>query len=186
MNRLPAILLCSLPVVAFAAPADLRGLADAARHIVGEHQGVYVEAADGSVLVAQAEASPVHPASVSKVATTLALLRKFGCDYRFTTTFAATGAVRDGTWKVTSWSRATAIRSSSTRTHCWSRPDCASSESCVSQALFAYAGTWFSTGMRMTTAQGCAKHWPEARRPPPGRRFERQTTDCPDCRRRWF
>jgi D-alanyl-D-alanine carboxypeptidase/D-alanyl-D-alanine-endopeptidase (penicillin-binding protein 4) len=97
MRHLLALLMCCLPLMAFAASVDLRTLTEAARHILGQHQGVYVEAADGSLLVAQAEATPVHPASVSKVPTTLALLRKFGCDYRFTTTFAATGEVRDGT-----------------------------------------------------------------------------------------
>ena len=40
---------------------------------------------------------PVHPASVSKVPTTLALLRKLGPDYRFVTTFSAQGAVSEGT-----------------------------------------------------------------------------------------
>jgi D-alanyl-D-alanine carboxypeptidase/D-alanyl-D-alanine-endopeptidase (penicillin-binding protein 4) len=57
---------------------------------------VYVEAADGEILLAQAARQPVHPASVSKVPTTLALLRRLGPDYRFTTTFSGTGAVRDG------------------------------------------------------------------------------------------
>ena len=56
-----------------------------------------MEAADGTALVSQAAAIPVHPASVSKVPTTLALLRKFGCDHRFTTTFATNGPIRDGT-----------------------------------------------------------------------------------------
>jgi D-alanyl-D-alanine carboxypeptidase/D-alanyl-D-alanine-endopeptidase (penicillin-binding protein 4) len=98
VNRsLLAILACVVPFAAWAQSEDQRALAEAARRIVGQNQGVYVEASDGSVLVAQADAAPVHPASVSKVPTTLALLRKFGCDYRFTTSFAATGAVRDGT-----------------------------------------------------------------------------------------
>ncbi|HEX4052379.1 MAG TPA: D-alanyl-D-alanine carboxypeptidase [Steroidobacteraceae bacterium] len=66
-------------------------LARAARQIVGADQGVYVEAADGHVLLAQAEAHPVHPASVSKVPTTLALLRMLGPDYRFVTTFSVSG-----------------------------------------------------------------------------------------------
>ena len=79
------------------AGADLHGLASAARSIVGASQGVYVEAADGSILVAQAADQPVHPASVSKVPTTLALLRKFGADHRFVTTFEASGRVHDGT-----------------------------------------------------------------------------------------
>ena len=58
---------------------------------------MYVEAADGKVLLAQAAAQPVHPASVSKVPTTLALLRKLGPEHRFVTTFATSGQVIDGT-----------------------------------------------------------------------------------------
>jgi serine-type D-Ala-D-Ala carboxypeptidase/endopeptidase (penicillin-binding protein 4) len=73
------------------------GLAPLARSILGAGQGAYVEAADGSVLLAQAADIPVHPASVSKVPTTLALLRKLGPDYRFITTFAASGPVHGGT-----------------------------------------------------------------------------------------
>jgi D-alanyl-D-alanine carboxypeptidase/D-alanyl-D-alanine-endopeptidase (penicillin-binding protein 4) len=76
---------------------ELRELQTAARSMVGATQGIYIEAADGSILLAQAADQPVHPASVSKVPTTLALLRKFGPDYRFVTTFAASGAVHDGT-----------------------------------------------------------------------------------------
>jgi D-alanyl-D-alanine carboxypeptidase/D-alanyl-D-alanine-endopeptidase (penicillin-binding protein 4) len=84
----------------FAAPiacgGELRSLATDARSILGADQGVYVEAADGRVLLAQAAARPVHPASVSKVPTTLALLRKLGPEYRFVTTFATDGRVVDG------------------------------------------------------------------------------------------
>lgn len=80
-----------------AASGELPALAPLARSILGADQGVYVEAADGSVLLAQAASAPVHPASVSKVPTTLALLRKLGPDYRFITTFAAGGPLRDGT-----------------------------------------------------------------------------------------
>jgi D-alanyl-D-alanine carboxypeptidase/D-alanyl-D-alanine-endopeptidase (penicillin-binding protein 4) len=72
-------------------------LAQAARSILGANQGVYVEAADGTVLLSQAAELPVHPASVSKIATTLALLHKFGIEHRFTTVFAATGGVNSGT-----------------------------------------------------------------------------------------
>ena len=88
-----AALLLSTPhpaVAADAAHADA-ALARAARQIVGADQGVYVEAADGHVLLAQAAARPVHPASVSKVPTTLALLRRLGPAYRFVTTFSVTG-----------------------------------------------------------------------------------------------
>ena len=59
--------------------------------------GEYVEDADGRVLVAQAADLAVHPASVSKVPTSLALLRKLGPEHRFVTRFVSRGAVQDGT-----------------------------------------------------------------------------------------
>ena len=80
-----------------ASSAELRDLAATARLIVGAKQGVYVEAADGTALLAQAADKPVHPASVSKVPTTIALLRKFGSEHRFVTTFKANGPIHDGT-----------------------------------------------------------------------------------------
>jgi D-alanyl-D-alanine carboxypeptidase/D-alanyl-D-alanine-endopeptidase (penicillin-binding protein 4) len=82
---------------AVASGAELGDLAAIARSVLGRGQGVYVEAADGSALLAQAADRPVHPASVSKVPTTLALLRRFGPEYRFATTFAASAAIHDGT-----------------------------------------------------------------------------------------
>ena len=82
----------SLPAPGSVAPK----LAALARSILGAEQGVYVEAADGSILLAQAAARAVHPASVSKVPTTLALLRRLGPEYRFVTTFTAGGQVHDG------------------------------------------------------------------------------------------
>jgi D-alanyl-D-alanine carboxypeptidase/D-alanyl-D-alanine-endopeptidase (penicillin-binding protein 4) len=80
-----------------ASSGESASLASQAQSILGAEQGVYVEAADGTVLLAQAAAKPVHPASVSKVPTTLALLRKLGPEYRFVTTFATSGRVSDGT-----------------------------------------------------------------------------------------
>jgi len=74
-------------------PPDLAPLA---RTILGADQGVYIESGDGSVLVAQAQALPVHPASISKLPTTLALLQKFGPEHRFVTTFAALGPLNSG------------------------------------------------------------------------------------------
>lgn len=71
-------------------------LAADARKLVGEGQGVYVETQDGTVLVAQAADRAVHPASVSKIPTTLALLQKLGAEHRFETRFAAGGDVADG------------------------------------------------------------------------------------------
>ena len=78
------------------AAAGLSDLDTLARTILGANQGVYVETSDGSVLLSQAASLAVQPASISKVPTTLALLRKLGPDYRFVTTFAATGPVHGG------------------------------------------------------------------------------------------
>jgi len=75
-----------------AAPLD-----DLARELVGAGQGVFVQAEDGTVLAAQAERRPVHPASVTKIATTLALLERLGPDHRFATRLLAGGPLRDGT-----------------------------------------------------------------------------------------
>jgi len=97
MTMLARLWLCGLISVSVARSAELSALTAAARSILGVSQGVYVESADGTVLVSQAAAKPVHPASVSKVATTLALLRQFGCEHRFATLFAANGPIRDGT-----------------------------------------------------------------------------------------
>jgi D-alanyl-D-alanine carboxypeptidase/D-alanyl-D-alanine-endopeptidase (penicillin-binding protein 4) len=86
-----------IAAAAVAAGAEQGDLAAAARSILGARQGVYVEATDGVTLLAQSADQPVHPASVSKVPTTLALLRKFGPEHRFITTFAASGAIHGGT-----------------------------------------------------------------------------------------
>ena len=67
-----------------------------ARSLVGDGQGVFVQAEDGTVLAAQAEAWPVHPASVTKVATTLALLERLGSDHRFVTRILTAGPWQDG------------------------------------------------------------------------------------------
>jgi D-alanyl-D-alanine carboxypeptidase/D-alanyl-D-alanine-endopeptidase (penicillin-binding protein 4) len=82
-------------VAALAMPAAA-DLGDDARTLVGADQGVHVEEEDGTVLVSQAADRAVHPASVSKVPTTLALLRVLGPDHRIATRFVAGGPVRDG------------------------------------------------------------------------------------------
>lgn len=92
---LAALSLLTLHTVAAADSEGTAALARAARTILGADQGVYVEAADGHVLLAQAATRPVHPASVSKVPTTLALLRGLGPDYRFVTRFSVSGHVTD-------------------------------------------------------------------------------------------
>lgn len=78
------------------APVYAADLAAEARRLVGAGQGVQVEMADGRVLVSEAGARAVHPASVSKIPTTLALLRELGPDYRFETRFLAKGPIRSG------------------------------------------------------------------------------------------
>jgi len=93
MRSLLACAGCALLVASRAMGADL---ADDARRLVGADQGVYVEAEDGTVLAAQAAEKAVHPASVSKVPTTLALLRTLGADHRFETRFSAGGALAGG------------------------------------------------------------------------------------------
>lgn len=64
--------------------------------MLGAGQGVHVEAEDGRVLVSQAASRAVHPASVSKVPATLALLRALGAQHRFETRLLASGPVVDG------------------------------------------------------------------------------------------
>ena len=88
-------------LVSLAAPRAARGaagasLAQQARTLVGAGQGVYVEAEDGSILVSQAAERRVHPASVSKLPTTLALLRTLGPEHRFVTRLAARGPLESG------------------------------------------------------------------------------------------
>ncbi len=67
-----------------------------ARSILGAGQGVYVETTNGTVLLSQEAARPVHPASVSKLPTTLALLRKLGPGHRVVTTCSTNGRIADG------------------------------------------------------------------------------------------
>jgi D-alanyl-D-alanine carboxypeptidase len=95
--RVVFIWILGLLGTASATGAEPAGLDATARAIVGADQGVYVETTDGAVLLAQAADRPVHPASVSKVPTTLALLRKLGPEYRFVTTLSGSGRILDGT-----------------------------------------------------------------------------------------
>ena len=95
--RRVAILIAGLLASHTATSADTTSLAAAARSILGADQGVYIESTNGTALLSQEARKAVHPASVSKVPTTLALLRKLGPDYRFVTTFSARGAISEGT-----------------------------------------------------------------------------------------
>jgi serine-type D-Ala-D-Ala carboxypeptidase/endopeptidase (penicillin-binding protein 4) len=88
------VLVVLLARLAYAADPPLEAVA---RDLVGGDQGVYAVAEDGTVLAAVAADRPVHPASVTKVATTLALLKRLGPDHRFATRLLAAGAVEQGT-----------------------------------------------------------------------------------------
>jgi len=96
LSKLVWFALAWIAIASFGAAPASADLAADARKLVGEGQGVYVEAEDGTVLVAQAADRAVHPASVSKIPTTLALLRQLGAEHRFETRFAAGGRVEDG------------------------------------------------------------------------------------------
>lgn len=93
-------LACLLPAPARAHDAVLQ---KQARALLGAGQGVYVLAADGTVLVEQAADRAVHPASISKIPTTLALLERYGPDYRFTTTLRAAGQPHEGVLASSLW-----------------------------------------------------------------------------------
>lgn len=96
-QALVAVLLLLVPAGPLRA-ADLAARLQAeARRLVGAGQGVQVERADGQVLVSEAGARAVHPASVSKIPTTLALLRVLGPNHRFETHFLAGGPLRADT-----------------------------------------------------------------------------------------
>lgn len=82
--------------LAMAGPVRAADLAAEARRLLGTGQGVQVESADGTVLVSEAASRAVHPASVSKIPTTLALLRALGPDHRFETRLLAGGPIRSG------------------------------------------------------------------------------------------
>ncbi len=92
MTRWVGCLAALLAATAAAEPP----LQEAARTLVGEGQGVYVEAEDGTILASEAADRPVHPASVTKVATSLALLERLGPGHRFETRVLASGPVHDG------------------------------------------------------------------------------------------
>lgn len=79
-----------------ASPMHALDLSAEAKRLVGAGQGVQVEGEDGAVLVSQAASRAVHPASVSKIPTSLALLEKLGPDHRFDTRFLAGGPIEAG------------------------------------------------------------------------------------------
>ncbi len=83
-------------LAATAAYADDPDVQALARSIIGADQGVLVRGENGATLASLHADRAVHPASVTKVATSLALLRRLGPDHRFDTTLSAGGVVADG------------------------------------------------------------------------------------------
>ncbi len=83
-----------LTALASAAELPLQALA---RARVGNDHGVFVQAENGAVLAALNSTRPYHPASVTKVATTLAFLSRMRPDRRFRTKMLAAGPIADGT-----------------------------------------------------------------------------------------
>jgi D-alanyl-D-alanine carboxypeptidase/D-alanyl-D-alanine-endopeptidase (penicillin-binding protein 4) len=67
-----------------------------AARLVGADQGVLVRAEDGTILASLNAERSVHPASITKIATSLALLKMLGPGRRFETRIAATGPLRQG------------------------------------------------------------------------------------------
>lgn len=91
----PALLAVHLLTApALAAESPLQALA---RREIGADHGVFVRAENGKILAALNSTRTYHPASVTKVATTLAFLSKLPPDRRFRTTFLAAGPVAGGT-----------------------------------------------------------------------------------------
>ena len=95
-NRFREVAMMASAVLLLASPVHAVDLTGEAKRLVGAGQGVQVEGEDGTVLVSEAASRAVHPASVSKIPTTLALLQKLGPEYRFDTRFLAGGPIAAG------------------------------------------------------------------------------------------
>jgi len=93
MRRVPVLVWILAAAVARAAPP----LDATAERLVGADQGVWARAEDGTVLASVAADRPVHPASVTKIATTLALLARLGPAHRFETRVVGAGRLDGGT-----------------------------------------------------------------------------------------
>lgn len=90
-----SVVLLGTATAAFADEARLP-LQDLALRTAGPGQGVLAVAEDGRVLASEAADVAVHPASVTKIATTLALLERLGPQHRFVTRIVGTGPLEGG------------------------------------------------------------------------------------------
>ena len=97
MYRLLGLAFLTVHLLSASASAAELPLQALAREEIGADHGVFVRAESGKVLAALNSTRAYHPASVTKVATTLAFLSKLPPDRRFRTTFLAAGPVAGGT-----------------------------------------------------------------------------------------
>lgn len=94
ISLVPVFLLIQFGLASASVEYRLQHVAEA---LFGRNQGVFVRAEDGAVLASLNADRAYHPASVTKVATTLALLRHLGPAYRFKTGLQAEGRISQGT-----------------------------------------------------------------------------------------
>ncbi len=97
MYKLLGLAFLTVHVLTASVPAAELPLQSLARREIGIDHGVFVQSEGGKVLAALNSTRAYHPASVTKVATTLAFLSKLPPDRRFRTTFLAAGTVEAGT-----------------------------------------------------------------------------------------
>ena len=97
MYKLLGLAFLTVHILTASVPAAEPPLQSLARKEIGADHGVFVRAESGKVLAALNSTRAYHPASVTKVATTLAFLSKLPPDRRFRTTFLAAGPVAGGT-----------------------------------------------------------------------------------------
>ena len=97
MYKLSGLAFLAVHLLCSPAPAAELPLQSLARTRVGGDHGVFVRAESGAVLAAFNSKRPYHPASVTKVATTLAFLSKLPPERRFRTSFLGAGPVSGGT-----------------------------------------------------------------------------------------
>ena len=97
MYRLLGLAFLTVHLLTASASAAEFPLQALARKEIGSDHGVFVRAESGKVLAALNSTRAYHPASVTKVATTLAFVSKLPPDRRFRTTFLAAGPVAGGT-----------------------------------------------------------------------------------------
>jgi D-alanyl-D-alanine carboxypeptidase/D-alanyl-D-alanine-endopeptidase (penicillin-binding protein 4) len=91
----------SMPVGAAPLVSNVKTSFSVLREIeIPGNSGVLVESLDGNIVVESGSATPLNPASNVKIATTYAVLKAFGPNYRFPTTVWTDGAYDEANQKV--------------------------------------------------------------------------------------